>query len=99
MEDKEQSMAKRLEEDQSLIESLKEELAKSLENQSMSRDGEKEENAKVINELTEKLKILENNVKHKEELVKFLFNIFSYFLAQNNKELIRKRESNNATKT
>jgi len=81
LEDKEQSMAKRLEEDQSLIESLKEELAKSLENQSMSRDGEKEENAKVINELTEKLKILENNVKHKEELVKFIFNIFSYFFS------------------
>jgi len=92
LEDKEQTMSKRLEEDQALIENLKEELARSLENQANNQDGEREENDKVISELAEKIKILENNVKHKEELVRNWFYIFLRFFSTKQQKVPLKKK-------
>jgi len=74
-DEKEQVMSKRLEEDQSLISTLKEDLANNSENQARNIDEYKEENTRVITDLTEKLKQSDLSLKQKEELVTLIFHL------------------------
>jgi len=71
-EEKEQVLSKRLEEDQALIANLKDELSNNSESQSKNIDEYKEENSRIIADLTEKLKLSDNSLKQKEELVSIL---------------------------
>lgn len=69
-EEKEASFKSKVEEDQSTIATLKEQLTQNAESQSKDINGYREESIKNISDLTDKIKTLDDSVKQKEELYK-----------------------------
>lgn len=68
-------MMRRIEEDQSIINSLKGELSQYAEKQARNINGYKEESNKNMGELTERIRTLDESVRQKEDLVYLLYRL------------------------
>jgi len=72
-EESEQNFMRNLDDAQNMINNLQQSLAESQDSQSRSMDNYKEDSEKTMKDMSEKVRVLEQGLKQKDEMVIFFF--------------------------